>query len=74
MWCKWERGAYLTVGLHSEIKCFFCRKGVSEGGEIIFKLLSASEIKSVNQCSSAPRLSVTCQSFKCLDPLSDLKG
>lgn len=73
MWCKWERDAYLAVGLHSEIKCLFCRKQESEGGEIICKL-SASEIKSLNQCSGGPRLSVTCKNFKCLHPLSDFKG
>lgn len=74
MWGKWGRGTYLAVGLHSEIKCLFCREWVSESGEIIFELLSASEIKSLNQHSGGPRLSVTCKTFKCLDSLSDFEG
>lgn len=31
-------------------------------------------MKYLNQCFSAPRVSVTYQSFKCLDPLSDLES
>lgn len=30
---------------------FFCRKGVPESRNIIFKLMNASEITSLSQCS-----------------------